>query len=114
MKALPDTTKDPAEINFNKKVRSARVVSEHAYGMLKGRCRLLYKKVDCNKKTIKCVIMCAISLHNIYIHMNDLRKRRWRLEVQELNLIGSRHRGTPDKNKVQRIKKVVDCLWSLS
>ena len=50
MKAFPDTTGDPAEINFNKKLRSARVVSEHAYGMLKGRWQLLYKKVDCNKK----------------------------------------------------------------
>ena len=36
MKAFPDTTGDPAEINFNKKLRSARVMSEHAYGMLKG------------------------------------------------------------------------------
>ena len=52
MKAFPDTTGDPAEINFNKKLRSARVVSEHAYGMLKGRWRLLYKKVDCNKKNM--------------------------------------------------------------
>ena len=115
MKAFPDTTEDPAEINFNKKLRSARVVSEHAYGMLKGRWRLLYKKVDCNKKNIKCVIMCAIALHNICIQMNDPCKRRWRLDVQELNLIGSRHRGVRDKNEVRRMrKKVVDWLWSLS
>ena len=71
MKAFPDTTGDPAEINFNKKLRSARVVSEHAYGMLKGRWRLLYKKVDFNKKNIKRIIMCGITLHNICIHVND-------------------------------------------
>lgn len=71
MKAFPDTTGDPAEINFNKKLRSARVVSEHAYGMLKGRWQLLYKKVDCNKKNIKRIIMCGITLHNICIHVND-------------------------------------------
>ena len=33
MKAFPDTTGDPAEINFNKKLRSARDVSEHVYGI---------------------------------------------------------------------------------
>lgn len=115
MKAFPDTTKDLAEINFNKKLRSARVVSEHAYGMLKGRWRLLYKKVDCNKKNIKCVIMYAIALHNICMQMNDPCKRRWRLDVQELNLIGSRHRRVRDKNEVRRMrKKVVDWLCSLS
>ena len=115
MKAFPDTTGDPAEINFNKKLRSARVVSEHAYGMLKGRWQLLYKKVDCNKKNIKRIIMCGITLHNICIHLNDPCKRRWRLDVQELNLIRGRHHGIRDKNEVRRIrKKVVDWLWSLA
>ena len=75
MKAFPDTTRDPVEINL--------VVSEHAYGMLKGRWRLLYKKVECNKKSIKCIVMCAITLHNICIHVNDPCKRQWRLDVFE-------------------------------
>lgn len=107
MKAFPDTTRDPVEINL--------VVSEHAYGMLKGRWRLLYKKVECNKKSIKCIVMCAITLHNICIHVNDPCKGRWRLHVQELNLIRGRHNGVRDKNEVQRVRqKVVDWLWSLS
>ena len=40
LKAYPDTTKNQKERYFNKKLRSARVVSEHAYGMLKGRFRM--------------------------------------------------------------------------
>ena len=44
LKAYPDTKRCPKQKNFNNKLRSARVVSEHAYGMLKGRWRILYKK----------------------------------------------------------------------
>ena len=45
MKAFDDTTKKKQkEQNFNKQLRAARVVSEHAYGMLKGRWRIIYKK----------------------------------------------------------------------
>ena len=116
MKAFPDTARDLVEINFNKKLRSARVVSEHAYRMLKGRWRLLYKKVECNEKSIMCIgIVCAITLHKICIHVNDPCKRPWRLDVQDLNLIRGRHNGIHDKNEVRRVRqKVVDWLWSLS
>ena len=33
------------------------------------------------------IIMTCILIHNICIHMNDPCKLRWRLEVNELNLI---------------------------
>ena len=107
MKAFPDTTRDPAKINSNKKLRSARVVSEHSYGMLKGRWWLLYKKVDCNKKNIKCSIMCAITLHNICIHVNDPCKRHggWTCRSLISFVVDT---GVHDKNELQRVKKVVD------
>ena len=44
IKAFSDSTKDAKEKNFNMKLRGARAVSEHAYGMLKGRWQILYKK----------------------------------------------------------------------
>ena len=60
-------------------------------------------------------IMCAITLHNICIHVNDPCKRPWRLDVQDLSLIRGRHNGIHDKNEVRRVRqKVVDWLWSLS
>ena len=46
LKAYPDTTRCPKLKNFNNKLRSARVVSEHAYGMLKGQWRILYKRLN--------------------------------------------------------------------
>ena len=52
LKAYPDTTKNQKEKYFNIKLRSARVVSEHAYGMLKGQWRITYKKMECRKQHI--------------------------------------------------------------
>ena len=60
LKAYSDTTKNRKERYFNRKLRSARVVSEHAYGMLKGRFRFVYKKAECRRHNVKAVI---IALH---------------------------------------------------
>lgn len=69
LKAYPDTTRCPSQKNFNNKLRSARVVSEHAHGMLKGWWRLLCKKTECRRSNVKAIIMCWIAL--VCIHRND-------------------------------------------
>ena len=56
IKAFPDSTKDVKEKNFNTKLRGASVVSEHTYGMLKGRWRIAYKKTECRRSNIKLII----------------------------------------------------------
>ena len=58
LKAYPDTTRCPKQKNFNNKLRSARVVSEHAHGMLQGWWRLLCKKTECRRSNVKAIIMC--------------------------------------------------------
>ena len=57
MKAYEDTTKNQKERNFNKHLRAARVVSEHAYGILKGRWHIIYKKTECRRRNITTIIM---------------------------------------------------------
>ena len=66
-KPYSQNTKDAKKVYFNKRLCSARVVSEHAYGMLKGRWRVLYKRTECRLQNIKHVIMACILLHNICI-----------------------------------------------
>ena len=44
LKGYSEDTRDPKQRYFNTKLCSARVVTENAYGMLKGRFRILYKK----------------------------------------------------------------------
>ena len=47
IKVFREDTSDRREKYFNKKLCSAPVVCENAYGMLKGRFRILYKKTEC-------------------------------------------------------------------
>ena len=86
VKGFSDTTRNEKERLFNEKLRSARVVTENCYGMLKGRWRILYKKTDVKLVNVKYVTLLCILLHNLCIAMKDPCKPRWRLSVQELQL----------------------------
>lgn len=114
LKAFPHSTKDAKENNFNAKLKSARVVSEHAYGMLKGRWRIPYKKTECRRSNIKGIIMACIALHNICISRNDPCNPRWKLEVHKLQLVRKPTNKTKDKRLVQGIReRIAGWLWSL-
>ena len=71
MKPYSESARDPRKRYLNKTLCSARDVSEHAYGMLKGRWRILYKKTECKLKNIRQVIMACFALHNICIARDD-------------------------------------------
>ena len=114
LKAYNEETTDPQQRYFNKKLCSAQVVTENAYGMLKGRWRILYKKTECRMYNLKYIIMASIMLHNLCISRNDPCEPRWRLEVRELSLI---HKHTvrkedkdiPDLNRL----KISNWLWNM-
>ena len=86
VKAFPDT-RDPKKRFFNTKLCGARVVTENAYGMLKGRWRIIYKKCEAKLYNIKYVVMVCVLLHNLCIARNDPCNLRWKLQVDELDLI---------------------------
>ena len=65
-----ENTRDLEERYFNKKLYSARVVTENAYGMLKGRWLLIYEKCECNLHNMKYVIMAF----TLTIHANHVGK----------------------------------------
>ena len=70
-------------------LRSARVVTENCYGMLKGMVCLkgiLYRKTDVKLVNLKYVTLQCILLHNLCIAMKDPCKPRWHLSIQELQL----------------------------
>ena len=77
----------PQQKYFNKKLCFARVVTENAYGMLKGRWRILYKQTECRMYNLKYVIMSCIMLHNLCISVNDTCEPWWCLDVKEFGLI---------------------------
>ena len=112
LKDYPDTTKNRKERYFIRILRSDRVVSEHALGMLKGRFCIVYKKAKCPRQckscyhrlyctwedfvlytkrqnigdNVKAVIIACIALHNFCILVCDLCLPHWQLRVERLIL----------------------------
>ena len=110
LKSYKEGTRELKKRYFNKRLCSARVVSEHAYGMLKGRWRILYKKMECDLDNLQIIIMTCILLHNICIHMNDPCKPRWRTEVSKLNLI----RGGAQAGAAEGVRGTIsNWLWAV-
>ena len=107
------TTTDHQHKYFNKRLCSARVVTENCYGMLKGRWRILYKKTEIRKFNLKYVIMSCIMLHNLCLEIDDPCKPRWRLNVKKLRLIdrdGPRMDGDMQQSNLNRMK-ISNWLW---
>ena len=78
LKAHKEDTKVDKERYFNKKLCSARVVTENCYGMLKERWRILYKNTKCKLYNLRYVIMSWTLLHNICIRFGDSCEPKWR------------------------------------
>ena len=92
LKCFNQNTRDGALLQWkichrNGWVVTARVVTENAYGMLKGRWWIIYKKCECKLYNINYVTMVVVLLYNICIHRNDPCKPRWRLSVDDVELI---------------------------
>lgn len=71
IKPFPEGTNDPDEKTLNKELSRARVVVEQAFGILKGRWRVLQKRLDSFLNfDIKTTIACIV-LHNVCIEARD-------------------------------------------
>lgn len=72
VKPYHEGTNDPEEINFNKELSRARVSVECAFGMLKGRWRILQKRLDSDIAFTNQIIIACCVLHNFCIEAGDL------------------------------------------
>ena len=112
LKMYNENTRDKQQKYFNKKLCGARVVTENAYGMLKGRWRILYKKVECRLFNLRYVIMACIALHNLCLARSDPCQPRWRLDVEQLDLISKELSRNENKDESSRNRmKVSNWLW---
>ena len=114
VKGFNENTVDPRERYFNKKLCSARVVSENCYGMCKGRWRILYKKTESRKHNLKYIIMTCVMLHNLCILTNEPCNPRWILQVDELSLIDRNvNRKESKRESNANAEKIASWLWEL-
>ena len=56
---------------FNYRLSRGRMVTECAYGQMKGRWRVLYKKCESEPESMKDMILACVVLHNICIDLSD-------------------------------------------
>ena len=66
---------------FNYRLSRARMVTEGAFGRLKECWRVLQRKCECNKDTVKLVTLACIVLHNLCILLGDTSPRHWDINV---------------------------------
>lgn len=56
---------------FNKELSKARIVAEHAFGLMKGRWRVLQKRLDEDQARVPDTIIACCILHNICVMRGD-------------------------------------------
>ena len=112
LKSYNENTTDKQQKYFNKKFFGARVVTENAYGMLKGRWRILFKRTECRLFNLKYITMACIALHNMCISVSDPCKPRWKLQLKDLGLMKKHIKRTEDitESNLNRLK-ISNWLW---
>ena len=97
MKSYGNANLTPGEGYFNYRLSRARMITERAYGQLKSRWRVLYRKLECRPDSVKLAALAWIVLHNICITTKDslpaqldlsinpfTQKKRSREEIRDL------------------------------
>ena len=79
MKPFSNAKLSQSERYFNYRLSRARMVVEGAFGLLKGRWRILYRKCESKKDSVKWFALACIVLHNICFDHNDVAQRNWDL-----------------------------------
>ena len=79
MKPYGDAVLTPDKRYFNCRSSRSRMVTDGAFGKLKRRFRVLHRKHESNKKTVKIMSFTYVVLHSICIDKADLVPRKFGL-----------------------------------
>ena len=83
MKPFTNAVLSREERYFNYRLSRARMVTEGAYGRLKGRWRVLLRKCESQKETVKVMTLACLALHNICIDRGDTTPKSWDLNYDD-------------------------------
>ena len=79
------------------------MVTDRAFGQLKSRWRILYRKSECEPESVKLAALASIVLHNICIHEDD------NLPPQ-LDLTSNYPSRQRNREKIRKLLKMKNCL----
>ena len=77
MKPYGNAVLTQEESYFNCRLSRARMITEGAYGRLKGRWRILLKKCESKKESLKVMALACIVLHHLCVDLEDTNLRSW-------------------------------------
>ena len=125
-KPFGNTTLSRKQSHFNYCLSRARMVTEWAFGQLKGRWRLLYSKSEVNRHSLKVNILACIVLHNICTEKGDSIRRKLDLSYDKndntrkspeelrriLKMVSSKSYLDTSKGAAILRNNICDYLWS--
>ena len=127
MKSYGDAVLTPYKRYFNYRSSRNRIVTEAAFGKLKGKFRIFHKNCESNKETVKIIGFACVILHNICIDKESLvprkfdlaygitsNKRRESNELRDLRLTHSKGKNfkTGQVVAVKVRDKITEVFWS--
>lgn len=77
MKPYTNAVLSPQQRYFNYRLSRGRMVTEGAYGQLKGRWRVLLRKNESDKEHVRLATLAYMVLHNVCLMQGDSKKVRF-------------------------------------
>ena len=102
MKAFTNAVLTPQQRYFNYRLSRARMVTEAAYGHLKGRWRVLLRKSETSRDQARITTLACMVLHNICIMPGDAISRKLDLSVDVSG-------GKRDREELRKLLQMRDC-----
>lgn len=95
MKPYGNSVLDRKQGYFNYRLSRARMVTEGAYGQLKGRWRVLLRKCESSRNEVRLSTLACVVLHNVCIEKGDAMSKKLDLSVDPLTRKEEPHRNPP-------------------
>lgn len=103
MKPYTNAVLTQKQRNFNYRLSRARMVTECAYGQLKGRWRFLLRKCESSAEEVKIAALACIVLHNICLEHGDAISSKLDLTIDPIT---SQRR---DRNTIRELLNMRNC-----
>lgn len=81
MKPCTNANPTPQQRYYNYRLSRARMVTEGAFGQLKGRWRVLLRRCECSQENTKKAALACVVLHNICLEKGDTITREMDLAI---------------------------------